>query len=206
MEKGVLRNDDIKFQKRFTEKLKEAYNLNPKKTLKYMEICTQELGYEVDEDGLLASKLKFLKIFRNERNRMFLYCGLIGLFGIFSFETFFLYYFGMAFFCAGTIINLFETGDPKGTLIFLFSHGLVGGVIMFFAHSTHVINYLPDSDVYLIMYVAALICMITGFMRNILVALSLNKMTNKSNVFLFYVAAFFILALLNIFVFYGVRF
>ncbi len=206
MEKGVLRNDDIKFQKNFTEKLKDAYNKNPKKTLKYMEICTQELGYDVDEDSLLASKLKFLKVFRNERNRMFLYCGLLALFGIFSLETFFLYYFGMAFFCAGTILNLFETKDPKGSIIFLFSHGLVGGVIMFISHSIHVINYLQDSQVYLVMYVGALICAITGFMRNILVALSSNKIPNKSNVFLFYVAAFFILALLNIFVFYGVRF
>lgn len=206
MEKGVLRNADIKFQKNFTEALKEAYNQNPKKTLKYMEICTQELGYDVDEDSLLASKLKFLEVFRNERNRMFLYCGLIALFGICSFEYFFLYYFGMAFFCAGTILNLFEKSDPKGTIIFLFSHGLVGGIIMFVSQSISVFNYLPDSQVYLVMFIAALICMITGFMRNILVALSSNKISNVSNVFLFYVAAFFILALLNIFVFFGVRF
>lgn len=206
MEKGILRNDDIKFQKVFTEKLKEAYNKNPKKTLKYMEMCTQELGYDVDEDSLLASKLKFLKVFRNERNRMFLYCGLIGLFGIGALEYFVLYYFGMAFFCAGTIINLFENGEPKGTLIFLFSHGLVGGIIMFASQSASVFNFLPDSQVYLVMYVAALVCMLTGFMRNILIALSSSKLPNKSNVFLFYVAGFFLLATLNLFVFFGVRF
>ena len=206
MEKGVLRNADINFQKNFTEALKEAYNQNPKKTLKYMEMCTQELGYDVDENSLLASKIKFLKVFRNERNRMFLYCGLIVLFGLFSLENFFLYYFGMAFFCAGTILNLFEKSDPNGTIIFLFSHGLVGGIIMFVAHTIPVFNYLPDSQVYLVMYIAALICAITGFLRNIIVALSSNKISNVSNVFLFYVAAFFILALLNIFVFCGVRF
>lgn len=206
MEKGVLRNGDIKFQNRFTEKFKEAYSQNPKKTLKYMEICTQELGYDVNEDSLLASKIKFLKVFRNERNRMFLYCGLIALFGIFSLKNFVLYYFGMAFFCAGTISNLFEKSDPRGTIIFLFSHGLVGGILMFAAYTIPVFNYLPDSQVYLVMYIAALVCVITGFMRNVLVSLSSNIISNKSNVFLFYVAAFFILALLNIFVFCGVRF
>jgi hypothetical protein len=77
---------------------------------------------------------------------------------------------------------------------------------MFGSQSASVFNYLPDSQVYLVMYVAALVCMLTGFMRNILIALSSSKLPNKSNVFLFYVAGFFLLATLNLFVFFGVRF
>lgn len=34
MEKDILKNDDIKFEKKFNEKFKEAYRVNPKKDFK----------------------------------------------------------------------------------------------------------------------------------------------------------------------------
>ena len=74
-------------------------------------------------------------------------------------------------------IKLFEKSQLKNSqykeLYNKYSH-LVGGIIMFVAHTIPVFNYLPDSQVYLVMYIGALICTITGYMRNILVALSSN--------------------------------
>lgn len=206
MEKGVLRNGDIKFQNRFTEKFKEAYRVNPKKTLKYMELCTQELGYDVSEDSLLYSKLKILKFFRSEKNRMYLYCGLLALFGLCSMGGIVYYYFGMAFFCAGTIVNLFNNDDDKGAIIALFSHGLTGLVFMYVSFSITIYNYLLDSKIYSLMYISSIICGIVGFFRVLLIGLSTSKVFNKSNTFLYFVAAFFILSLLNLFILCGVRF
>lgn len=206
MEKGILKDDDIKFEKKFNEKFKDAYRVNPRKTLKYMELCTQELGYDVSEDSLLYSKLKILKFFRSEKNRMFLYCGLLLLFGLCSLKGFMFYYFGMAFFCAGIIMNLFEKGEDKGIIIFLFTHGLVGLIIMYGGFSITIYNYLLDSKFYFLMYISSIICGIIGFFRVFLIALSTSKVFNKSNTFLYFVAAFFILALLNLFIFCGVRF
>ncbi|MBQ8534922.1 MAG: hypothetical protein IJ463_04475 [Bacilli bacterium] len=206
MEKGILRNDDIKFEKKFNEKFNDAYRVNPKKTLKYMELCTQELGYDVSEDSLLYSKLKILKFFRSEKNRMFLYCGLLLLFGICSLEGFVLYYFGMAFFCGGTILNLYEKSAGKDSIIFLFSHGLVGLIIMYCSFLITIFNYLPDSKLYSLMYLSAIICGIVGFFRVFLITLSTSKVSNKSNTFIYFVTAFFILALLNLFIFFGVSF
>lgn len=206
MEKDILKNDDIKFEKKFNEKFKEAYRVNPKKTLKYMELCTQELGYDVSEDSLLYSKLKILKFFRSEKNRMYLYCGLLLFFGLFSLESFMIYYFGMAFFCAGTIVNLFNNDDDKGAIIALFSHGLTGLVFMYVSFSITIYNYLPDSKIYSLMYISSIICGIVGFFRVLLIGLSTSKVFNKSNTFLYFVAAFFILSLLNLFILCGVRF
>lgn len=206
MEKDILKNDDIKFEKKFTEKFKEAYSINPKKTLKFMEMCTQELGCEIEDDSLLASKLKFLKVFRNEKNRMFLYCGLLASFGLCSMGGIVYYYFGMAFFCAGTIVNLFNNDDDKGAIIALFSHGLTGLVFMYVSFSITIYNYLLDSKIYSLMYISSIICGIVGFFRVLLIGLSTSKVFNKSNTFLYFVAAFFILSLLNLFILCGVRF
>lgn len=206
MEKDILKNDDIKFEKKFNEKFKEAYRVNPKKTLKYMELCTQELGYDVSEDSLLYSKLKILKFFRSEKNRMYLYCGLLALFGLCSMGGIVYYYFGMAFFCAGTIVNLFNNDDDKGAIIALFSHGLTGLVFMYVSFSITIYNYLLDSKIYSLMYISSIICGIVGFFRVLLIGLSTSKVFNKSNTFLYFVAAFFILSLLNLFILCGVRF
>lgn len=206
MEKDILKNDDIKFEKKFNEKFKEAYRVNSKKTLKYMELCTQELGYDVSEDSLLYSKLKILKFFRSEKNRMYLYCGLLALFGLCSMGGIVYYYFGMAFFCAGTIVNLFNNDDDKGAIIALFSHGLTGLVFMYVSFSITIYNYLLDSKIYSLMYISSIICGIVGFFRVLLIGLSTSKVFNKSNTFLYFVAAFFILSLLNLFILCGVRF
>lgn len=206
MEKDILKNDDIKFEKKFNEKFKEAYRVNPKKTLKYMELCTQELGYDVSEDSLLYSKLKILKFFRSEKNRMYLYCGLLASFGLCSMGGIVYYYFGMAFFCAGTIVNLFNNDDDKGAIIALFSHGLTGLVFMYVSFSITIYNYLLDSKIYSLMYISSIICGIVGFFRVLLIGLSTSKVFNKSNTFLYFVAAFFILSLLNLFILCGVRF
>ena len=56
MRKSVFKDDENKFQEEFTLKFKEAYNINPKKTLKFMELCSQELGYN-DLDNSLINKM-----------------------------------------------------------------------------------------------------------------------------------------------------
>ena len=82
---------------------------------------------------------------------------------------------------------------------------LIWSIIPFFILLDYV-NIITSIKLFLSVFSTNLWFLWSLFYINILVALSSNKMTNKSNVYLFYVAAFFMLALLNIFVFYGVRF
>lgn len=201
MRKSVFKDDENKFQEEFTLKFKEAYNINPKKTLKFMELCSQELGYN-DLDNSLINKM--FKFFRVEKNRVYIYCILLLIFGIFSFDGAPFYYFGLVFFLLGILINIFEKKGPSNTIIALFSHGLTGIVLMYFGFSKILFDNLLSSKLYLYMYIASIVCGICGFLRTILYSLSINNVSNKSDVFIFFCLGFLILVVLSIFFFLGV--
>ena len=203
MEKSVLRNEDIAFINEFKRKFKDAYNINPKKTLKLMKMCARELGY-YDSDEV-SSVSEFFIFFSKETNRMWIYSGILILLGICALEYFYLYYFGLAFFCAGVLLNL-GGEKPKETIIFLFTHGLTGGLIMFWGLFSNVSNYLNDYQVYRVMALTSIVCCVSAFLRTILLTLSNNKTIRRSNTYLLFVIGYFIMGLLNLFVFFGVRF
>ena len=68
----------------FTDKFKEAYSINPKKTLWKMKLCMLELGYDVDDPLLM--KLK--PILFNETYQLFAIFILIFILGIAAFNCF----------------------------------------------------------------------------------------------------------------------
>lgn len=200
MKKGVLRNDDIKFQYEFTEKFKEAYSINPKKTLRYMEQCVRELGFTVDENN----SNKIAKLLFNEKTRVVLYFVIMFLCGLTFSSGIGLFIFGMIFFAAGVLLNLYDKNNNMGDIIFLFSHGLSGTVIMYFGASVENFDIIMSNETYMITYLLSLLLGAFGFFRIILYKLSSTKIPDKSNVFLYFVLSFIILAVLNIMINLGV--
>ena len=192
--------NDIKFQHEFNNLFKEAYNKKPKKTLRLMEMCLYELGYDKDED-LLNNKSKLMMFLLNKRNRIIIYIIFGIILGILSIEGCMIYFAGSAFFLAGHCITLFTKDKHMANLIFLFSHGLTGLLLMVGSYVGFIFEYLFSSQLYGTLFVGGVALIIAGFIRTLLIGLSKNDVSFKDNVFIFYILGFICFAIIKILVF-----
>ena len=198
---GVLIGKELTFKHEFNNTFKDAYNKNPKKTLRLMEMCISELGYELDEDLLSGKVGKIHKFLSKEKNRLTLYAVVGAVLGICSFESFMMFLFGGAFFLAGHFVTLFVPKTETANVIFLFSHGLTGLVVMYFSFIGVIFQYVLASKFYTILFAISIMLSLSGFIRTFLIRLSTIKLPYKDTVFIYYLAGIFVLAIIRILVF-----
>lgn len=193
--------DEIKFQNTFRRKFKEAYSINPKKTLHFMKLCLEELGYE-ETCEYKSLKYKILRFFRNDKKIATICVILFLLIGLCAFEGYVFYYSGSFFFIFYMIFNIFnDDGDNVSKMIFLFTHGLTGLVFMYIGFSVYIYEYLESSKYILCFYTISILLGIFGFIKFILYTLSTNKIFYKSVTLLIFVLGFLILAALNCYIY-----
>lgn len=185
----------------FTDKFKEAYSINPKKTLRKMKLCMLELGYEVDDPLLM--KLK--PILFNETYQLFAIFILIFILGIAAFKYFSLFLFGFIFFVAGYFCGTSESGGSSN-LIFLFSHGLTGLILMVAGMINETFKLYLDNSSYFAILIAAAIFFIFGFFNIVLANINseFNQSGKKTKCLFYFLIGFIIVFVSTILIRLGV--
>ncbi len=150
-----------------SDEFKNAYSINPKKTLRIMKLCMAELGCDVDNEFLN----KHGKVLFNENKQLTILFIILAILGIFSLQGMGIYYFGFLFFLCGFLAATANDGF-KGNLIFLFSHGGTGlvamfGSILFFSYK----SYLSNKLLFILLGVAIGFCF-AGLLKCIIYSLS----------------------------------
>lgn len=198
---GVLIGKEITFKHDFNNAFKEAYYKNPKKTLRIMEMCISELGYEVDENIFTGRFAKLQKFFSKENNRLKIYT-LIGiLLCLCALDGFFICIMCSAFFLPGHCIALFGKKSDASDIIALFSHGLLGLILMYVSFVMNIMPNIFASKLYYFLFVLAVGCGVCGFIRTLLIRLSSIRVPFRDTVFIFYLVGFLCLAIIRILVF-----
>lgn len=185
----------------FTDKFKEAYSINPKKTLWKMKLCMLELGLDVDDPLLM--KLK--PILFNETYQLFAIFILIFILGIAAFKYFSLFLFGFIFFVAGFCCGTSNRGGTSN-LIFLFSHGLTGLILMVAGMINETFKLYLDNSSYFAILIAAAIFFIFGFFNIVLANINSEFEQNgkKTKCSLYFLIGFIIVFVSTILIRLGV--
>ena len=185
----------------FTDKFKEAYSINPKKTLRKMKLCMLELGYEVDDPLLM----KFKPILFNETYQLFAIFILIFILGIAAFKYFSLFLFGFIFFVAGFCCGASKSGGTSN-LIFLFTHGLTGLILMVSSMINETFKLYLDNSSYFAILIAAAIFFIFGFFNIVLANINseFNQSGKKTKCLLYFLVGFIIVFVSTILIRLGV--
>ena len=199
-----LTGEDIIFQHEFNNKFNDAYRNNPKKTLKLMEECIRELNIEENNtysNNTINNSNNINSYLSVTKNRIIIYVivGIITL--ICSMEGFMLGLFSCAFFISGHCIALSEKGKNSSDLIFLFSHGLSGLILLYVAFIGPIFQNIFSTQLYSILFIISIICGICGFIRTFLIRLSTTMVPYKDTVFIFYLIGFICLAIIRVLVF-----
>ena len=185
----------------FTDKFKEAYSINPKKTLRKMKLCMLELGYEVDDPLLM----KFKPILFNETYQLFAIFILIFILGIAAFKYFSLFLFGFIFFVAGFCCGASKSGGTSN-LIFLFTHGLTGLILMVSSMINETFKLYLDNSSYFAILIAAAIFFIFGFFNIVLANINseFEHSGKKTKCSLYFLIGFIIVFITTILIRLGV--
>ena len=132
----------------------------------------EELGIDVDDPLLM--KLK--PILFNETYQLFAIFILIFILGITAFKYFSLFLFGFIFFVAGFCCGSSKSGGTSN-LIFLFSHGLTGLILMVAGMINETFKLYLDNSSYFAILIAAAIFFIFGFFNIIFITKVLPSLT-----------------------------
>lgn len=198
---GILIGKEITFKHDFNNAFKEAYYKNPKKTLRIMEMCISELGYEVDENLFTGRFAKIQNFLSKEKNRLIIYAVIGFILSFFALEGFLICLACCAFFLPGHCIALFGKKSDASDIIALFSHGLLGLILMYFAFLMNVMPNIFASKLYYFLFVLAVCFGVCGFVRTLLIRLSSIRVPFRDTVFIFYLVGFLCLAIIRILVF-----
>lgn len=186
----------------FNEAFKDSYRVNPKKTLWLMKLCMVELGCDV-EDSLL---MKLKPILFNESRQLLIMHIIMGILGLTALENFLIFLFGFAFFAAGFAVGS-SSDSQGGNLIFLFSHGLTGLIIMIGSVIGSSIELYLSNKLYLTLFLLGVISCLFGIFNVVISCLKeeFGRIPfSKSKCFLLFTVGFLIISVVNLLIRFGV--